>query len=335
MFLGFYPGYHGGVLHRRIAQRLAWRKRVALGFFLLLLGAVLALLTGERAGLLLPLAALLYPARREEARALTYLDRFGLAYRAWLEADPGDPLYPELARAAEAQAQRVRPPRFPLLGLAALLVLWAALGLWAPSGPGAPEEVARPAAAPERPRPAGGAAPAPEEPPEEAGKAASPSTSPRSRARPGEEAGKKGAETPEGTMPETARPAPGTAKDRPRPGEEAGPEGAGRRLPGGAESGSEAAEGAPPEDGKALGRAASGSAAKGAPAWGAGPGDSGVPPVPPPEPAAGERLPSPWPKGRPPEAVRRRAADYLEAVPLTPAQRRVLEAYFGLSESSP
>ena len=39
-------------------------------------------------------------------------------------------------------------------------------------------------------------------------------------------------------------------------------------------------------------------------------------------------LPSPWPAGRPPEAVRRGVEVYLEKTPLPPEARELLRRYF-------
>ncbi|WP_456415124.1 hypothetical protein, partial [Oceanithermus profundus] len=71
-------------LHRRWAARRAWRVRAALAAILALAAWALKPALGPWA-LALPLAALLYPARRELAGALAEIDRrLGLAYRTAL-----------------------------------------------------------------------------------------------------------------------------------------------------------------------------------------------------------------------------------------------------------
>jgi len=349
------------VLHRRIAARLAWRKRTAIAFGLLVAGSGLFALTGGSAWLLLPLLSLFYPARWEEGRALLYLDRFGLAYRTWLETDPSDPLYPELSRAAREQEARTPLPRLPLWEGVVLVLLWAGLGL------GLPRLGAMPVAGSPEPPPAL-AREAPPEPgdersgggvlPEMAGPRVSEAEG--AKPRPGSEpptAGERPEARPRGVEGEPEAPAEGEQREAARP--EAGastaskPEGQGAGVspPEGAEREPDAAppgpgKGArtPPSDAEAA-RPGEESGAREAQARGpakgvggaAGTGAPGAEAPLPRSAASGEegRLPAPWPEGKPPEAVRRRAERYLGEVPLTPAQRRVLEGYFGLSEPSP
>ncbi len=349
------------MLHRRIAQRLAWRRRVALALFLLLLGSLIALFTGRRSGLFLPLLALLYPARREEGRALLYLDRFGLAYRTWLETDPSDPLYPELSRAARAQEARTPLPRLPLWEGALFVLLWAGLGVGLPrlvevpiaGSPEPPPALAR--EAPPEPgdeRSGGGVLPEMAEPrvSEAEGAAPRPGSEPptageRPEARPRVAEGEPEAPV-EGEQREAARPEAGASTASKPEGQGAGvppPEGA-EREPAAARPGPGKGAGTPSSDAVA-GRPGEGSGAREAQARGlaegvGGAAGTGAPGAEAPLPrvaASGEeaRLPAPWPEGKPPGAVRRRAERYLSEVPLTPAQRRVLEGYFGLSEPSP
>ncbi len=353
-------------MHRRIAARLAWRKRMAIAFGLLAAGSGLFALTGGPAWLLLPLLSLFYPARWEEGRALLYLDRFGLAYRTWLETDPRDPLRPELSRAARTQEARTPLPRFPLREGILFVLLWTALGLGLPrlgvvpgvGSTGPPPAPAReitpqpghdrggdgatPEAAEPRVREAEGAAPRPDSDP--------PASGERPQSRPRGVEGEPEAPV-EGEQREAARPEAGASTASKPEGQGAGappPEGA-EREPAAARPGQEKGAGIPPGEAVAEGAEAAtpgeGSGAREArepgPAKGAtgavGEGTPGAVAPLPRAAAGGEegRLPTPWPEGKPPEAVLRRAERYLGEVPLTPAQRRVLEAYFGLSGSSP
>ncbi|XOB98493.1 hypothetical protein ACMC9I_11475 [Deinococcota bacterium DY0809b] len=138
-------------LHRRWAARRAWRVRAALAAVLALAAWALKPALGPWA-LALPLAALLYPARRELAAALAEIDRrLGLAYRTALETSPADPAYPQLRAEAERAARAARPPRPPLAEAALALALWGlATALPVPAWP---------AATPPAEAVAGGAAP--------------------------------------------------------------------------------------------------------------------------------------------------------------------------------
>ncbi len=302
-------------LHRVWAQRLRWRRRLFAALALLLPAAALALWRGEAGWLLFSALGFLLPYPGAEEAALRAIDRHGLAYRAWLETPKEDPLYPRLATEAEAQAKRLSPPPVPLwagaLYLAALLTLLLLAGP-APIQPGLAEPP--PLQAPKK-------------------KAASPAPRGAKEQQTKTKAAQRGAQ-PNAPGPTPAAPGqnapakpPPKAAPKPRAGtpqkarEMAQPQGApGARPP------------APrPPTNK------SGTAKEPAPAQRApGPQADAKPPAKTPEPPPVEQpearaLPSPWPAGRPPEAVRQRAETYLADEPLPPELAELLRRYFELS----
>jgi len=311
------------VFHRRYAGRLAWQKRAWLFLLLLVAAALAGWLLGRPLVVGLAFCAFLYPVRWEEPRALRAIDARGLAYRAWLEAGPDHPLAERLAEAARAEASRIPLPRFPWpeLLIGALALTLAIFYLLGPASPPATTASGRPPVGAERGvAPKEGAAPV-----GEAG-GGTPRASPASRASGGADAGKASA-------------AEGVERNRPAGGEAAG---SGESVP---DAGGALGDRSPGGDGAPAGPAGGATAPAGAegapprpaeagrPAAGAGPGTGGAPPPAPPPAVAprGRGLPSPWPGGRPPERVARRAESYLSELPLTPEERRWVARYFGLS----
>ena len=229
-------------LHRRWAARRAWRVRAALAALLAALAWALKPALGPWA-LALPLAALLYPSRRELAAALAAIDRrLGLAYRTALETPVTDPAFPRLRAEAERLARRATPPPWPWREALLAAAVWALAAALPPAPhPAAP--------APEAVTGGGSGAGSPREP-GDAGEP-SPQASPDRRARapvatekpPAEAAGaaKRAGEE------EPPPPARDTGGDENRPpGDAAGAEAAaanqGENAPGDAEAPGEQAE---------------------------------------------------------------------------------------------
>jgi hypothetical protein len=313
------PGFH-----LRYAGRLAWRYRLLLALGLALLG-----LLHPGFALASPLALLL-PARLFARRALREISRVSLAYATALA-------YGEERLWAEARRVRLELPPFPwglLLAYLLVLLFLLALAAWRPGGgeggawslPGAE----RPLRPPDEPAP-GSTAP-PQVQGGEPGQGAE-ATRTGGEATEAQQGGLEG-----GGVEGQERDLEGAAPAG--PGQE---EGQGGKGPG--EGQGRGFENAAPADSGAKGPGPQGEE----PGGGAGPGLGGpapelgeAPQVLPPalegpgqgllEPGGegGEgALPSPWPRGRPPERVRRGAEVYLERTPLPPEARELIRRYFG------
>ena len=352
------------------AARLAWRKRLWFGVALGLLALVGVVLGLPRWVVLVGVLAWLYPTRREVPRALSEIDRYGLAYRAALEADPADPKRPRLLEDARAQLARMRLPSWPLPALSAyLLVLALALVVPSRSWTASPPVEARQ----QPPQVEETSAPKPQT---ESGAPAEPASS---RPQENETAPAPSGETPAETAasPEgrDATPTPSEPQAPPQTGE-GEPKGQPSAAPSTEPAAGEAEAGAPDENasagspaepgapseatgrepGEAQGQAGEGVAqgeVTGRPEAGApspeAPGPEALPGAP--DASAGERLPetllsaesetptgplqagdlpAPWPEGRPPEVVRARAETYLSEEPLPPEVRELVSRYFDL-----
>lgn len=352
------------------AARLAWRKRLWLGAGLGLLALVGVVLGLPRWVVLVGFLAWLYPTRRELPRALSEIDRYGLAYRAALEADPDDPKRPRLLEAARAQLAKMRPPSRPWPALLAYLLVLA-LALVVPSRPWT--EPAPVEAGQQAPRVEEASAPKPQT---EAGAPVEPASSPppekETAPAPSGETPAETAASPEG---QDATPTPSQPQVPPQTGEgepkgqpsaapsaepaagevEAGSPGANASPGSPAEPGAPS-EAAAPAPGEARGQAGEGMA----PGEVTGRPEAGTPSPEAPGPEAlpgaldapdGERLtatppsaesetptgaleagdlPAPWPEGRPPEVVRARVETYLSEEPLAPEVRELVLRYFEL-----
>ncbi|WP_457631650.1 hypothetical protein [Oceanithermus sp.] len=323
-------------LHRRWAARRAWRARVLLAALLAVAAWALRPWLGY-AALLLPLLALLYPASREEERALAEIDRrLGLAYRTALETPPDDPAYPRLRRAAAQAAAAARLPRPPWGALALAVLVWlAAAALPPPGGAGfwresatAVRQDAGPAESPRtadreggRPLESGDAEPAAEGADDgAAGRAQEAAGQPASEP----ETGGQGAEAQNADAREAGRSAAAG---------EGAASGGDLQASGGEEAKSAVAAEEPAGAAAVAGDEGGGADGADGASGGAG-SDSGgpeSPPLPaarPPQPEAGA-LPDPWEAGPPPD-VRRAAERYIENNPLPPGAAEAIRRYFEL-----
>jgi len=332
--------------HRRWAVRRAWRVRAVLAALLSLVAWPGRVLLGP-AALLLPLAALFYPPGREEKRALAEIDEeIGLVYRTALETPTGDPAAPRLRREAAEAARRARLPRFPWAELALAAALWLAAGLLPPlTGNEAPATTAaNPTAA--APEPAGGGEAQPEQPADGQEQTSPSRSGPAAPEQKGvkptadeEESGHDVASGSEKDAPEPAatraQPAPaatrqekGAASGEPASASEGSGEGQSAGTSGGEDASSP--EAAPP--GEKAGEAGSqplesaGGAGRGRESGGNQPPKALAQPAA----ASGEKLPSPWPAGSPPEDVKRAAERYIQNNPLPPGAAEALRRYFEL-----
>jgi len=319
------------VFHRRYAGRLAWQKRAWLFLLLLAAAALAGWFLGRPQVVGLAFCAFLYPVRWEEPRALRAIDARSLAYRAWLEAGPDHPLAARLAEAARREIEALPLPRFPWpeLLVGALALTLATFFLMGPASPPPATASGKPAVETERGvSPGEGAAPKEDSPAEGGNREAggrTPKAPPISRATGAADAGKALA----GEGVEREAPAGGAAAG---PGE-GGPV-AGRASGDRPSGGDGAPVGGNRAPAESEGESSAPAWARGAaptPSGAAGPGSGGAPPPPPAVAPRGRGLPSPWPEGRPPEAVVRRAESYLSEWPLTPEERRLVARYFGLS----
>jgi len=119
-------------LHQTWASRRAWRVRARLLGLLALIALLLYPWTGGWI-LLLPLLSLLYPSKREEARALAEIDRkLGLVYRTALETPRKDPVYDRLWNEATQALKVAKLPPFPWWELTVALTIWLAAATTAP-----------------------------------------------------------------------------------------------------------------------------------------------------------------------------------------------------------
>ncbi len=302
------PGFH-----RLYAARLAWRYRLLLALALALLGVFHPLLA-----LLSPLGLLL-PARLWEGRALKEISRVSLAYATALA-------YGEERLWAEAGKVPARLPPFPwglLLAYGLALLLALGLHLTRPIPLPGPAGVERVAPLSREGQAQDGAAGEKEAEDEAKGEGQAAPLQGKAQGPPSEAPG-EGAPQAEGASPARpkegapARALPGTGS----PGEEAGPAEAPPREDGGGQE-------TPPPQASRRGPGAGGTLeekegalpptqAQGPEVGLLGEGEEG-------EKAA---LPSPWPAGRPPEAVRRGVEVYLEKTPLPPEARELLRRYF-------
>ena len=350
-------------LHRRWASRRAWRMRALLAVLLALVAWPLRAWLGGWA-LALPLLALLYPSRRQEARALAEIDRSqGLAYRTALETPPPDPAYQRLRREAEEVEKRARLPRIPWLALALAAGIWLAAGLLPP--PRLPAATARQAA-----EPPAQTVRQPED------QQAQDEASPKSGGQTGRSPGAQKEAKPESGAGQTATSDNNKASDEQKAasgeatGEPVSPErgaageantpaggqyneqqpaqgGAGELQPGGGEeAGDEEVSGGQVREKEGEGSKTAvenNNAAGGGDEEAAGGGSAGqtggsassaaapaAMPVPPPQ--APAQLPSPWQGGPPPAEVQRAAERYIEDNPLPPGAAEALKRYFELGD---
>ena len=357
-------------LHRRWASRRAWQIRALLAT---LLAAAAWLLRGWLGypALVLPLAALLYPSRRQEARALAEIDRsLGLAYRTALETRPGEPAYERLRQEAERVEKTAVLPRFPWPALLLAAGVWLAAGLLPPpqaAGQTTDRTAHQTQPAPEpneqdgatRPdRPAGKPDAAKQEsgqgtdrPARERTPAATEGGQKRATAEDaaveaGDEMGEQtAAETTAAGAAESEQASPtaeGSREIATRNGAspaEAARDGTGRE-------GMKTSETGERTTGEGKEKAGTGSAAT--PDQNGGPGgESGGGPGPGDDPAANARtpktmpvppprapagLPSPWEGGAPPAEVQQAAERYIENNPLPPGAADALKRYFDLGD---
>jgi len=330
--------------HRRWAERRAWRVRTGLMALLALVSWPGRSLLGP-AALFLPLAALLYPKWREEKRTLAEIDKeFGLVYRTALEAPADDPAAPRLRREAEEVARRASLPRFPWAELVLAATLWLAAGLLPLPGSGkAPPTVAanptsgatrgptdgkeaqppRTGGGHEQASPPSGGSITPQK--EEAPPATGEETDGQSEARSAGKGSQEPAAYRAQPAPAAKRQASGAATSvskKSDEGQAAGKMVAGKDTPTPKQAppGEGAwAAGVQPLDsssGDGRGRGNGGKEAPGALAQSAT--------------ASGDKLPSPWLAGSPPEDVKRAAERYIENNPLPPGAAAALRRYFEL-----
>jgi len=306
-------------LHQAWASRRAWRVRARLLGLLALAAWLLRPWMGGWV-LLIPLLGLLYPSKREEARALAEIDRkLGLAYRTALETPTSDPQYERLQHEAEKQVRAAALPRLPWAELLLAAAVWLAAVL-------APVPQTTPAAKPlqqEVSSPGDGAEPAPGNHPGSPSttsgddRDASPQKTPSSQGAAAPEnatqPGKDGQETPA----HTEEVAPATADS----GERGGKNGAGRQQESSAKN--------TPAGLDQEGRKAAGSSGELA---GSDRPPVAAPAVDVPAPEAPAELPQPWPAGTPPAEVKQAAERYIENNPLPPGAAEALKRYFELEE---
>ena len=354
-------------LHRRWAGRRAWRIRALLAALLALAAWPLRVWLGYWA-LALPLLALLYPSRRQEARALAEIDRsLGLAYRTALETPPSDPAYQRLRREAGEVEKRAALPRFPWLELALAAAVWLAAGLSPP--PQLPAATERQAAEPpaqtaQRPEgqqaqgetgPTSSGQPGQLDGNQQEAKPNAGAEAEPAEANEGDQAGGEQTTSPDGAEGESAAGEKNDAGEAATPAggeydrEQPARSGAGEPQPGGQEAGGkEVGGGQAQEKGEESGQTAAASGESGGVAGAdneeaAGGGNAGRPdgptgnaaapetmPLPPPQ--APAELPSPWQGGAPPEDVQRAAERYIEDNPLPPGAAKALKRYFELGD---
>ncbi len=333
--------------HRRWAAHRAWRVRAMLAALLALAAWPGRALLGP-AALFLPLAALFYPLRREEKRALAEIDEeLGLVYRTALETPAGDPAAPRLRREAEEAARRARLPRFPWAELTLAAALWLAAGFLPPPGGKAPTtSAASPGSTGAAQRPAGGkesqsadqeggreqATPPRSGPAAPGQEEASPAANEEAPRQGDARSAEKGAREPAATRTQPAPAAPFSCRVAASGEPASASEGSGEGQPAGTVGGEGASVPKAAAPGEKAGEAgaqlldSTGGAGRGRKSGGNQPPKAFAQPAA----AGGEKLPSPWPAGSPPQDVKRAAERYIQNNPLPPGAAEALRRYFEL-----